>query len=437
MTQLRRFFTFLSKMSRMGQRHLPAVLTFAVFGMFVLGYFESFRWPFPPPKATHGFLKGLLLFVVAACILYRSRLKSRLSGMERLVLGLFIGSFVVSSVFSLVPETSFLFLWYPFIGGSMMYVLSCIRLKRGHIMIAVVISMLLILVTFSFAFISLLFRYEVINLYYFLFLESRAGYLVDQLQQFGKYVGLGPYFMLLPLSMVFLVERKSSLSRRALAGLVYAIALCTAVISNNRIDIVVIAIETAVMIWIIPRRLAVILLILALPVAQLGLMTSERYFGFNLEDRLLRPNAARDIESVEIRFTYWENALRNFRLHPFFGTGPNTYNDITDFPYRQYYDPGVRMYTQRQDVGIGVHNLFLERLSDTGIVGLFSFVALLLYFAKKDVMQAVSRRGERRAWYLLLALSAWSWILYGITDNGYGAQGFVTFFFLRGLMSHI
>jgi hypothetical protein len=39
--------------------------------------------------------------------------------------------------------------------------------------------------------------------------------------------------------------------------------------------------------------------------------------------------------------------------------------------------------------------------------------------------------------YLLYSLGSWSWILYGVTDNGYGAQGFMTFFFLRGLLPHV
>jgi len=156
-----------------------------------------------------------------------------------------------------------------------------------------------------------------------------------------------------------------------------------------------------------------------------------------LEERILRPQKVRDIETVEMRLVYWQNALRNFRLHPLVGTGPNTYNDVTDFPLRRYYDEGVKQYTVRQDIGIGVHNIFIERLSDTGLFGFLTFVVLLLYFARSDIIAVVKRTGERRTRYILFALSSWSWILYGITDNGYGAQGFVTFFFLRGLLHHL
>lgn len=429
--------TYLKRMYTSTRQYIPTLVIIILFCMFPLGYFESLRWLVPPPKATHGFLKGLFLVLIGLCVLYRRELRNRQTHTERLLVGLFVLSFVVSSLFSMVPGTSLLFLWYPLTSGAVLYAFSTVRLTKQHILIIVTISMLLISITFAFAFFSLLFRYDVTNLYYFLFLDHRANFLLDEIRRSGKYVSLGPYIMLLPLSMMFLVDEKASAVRKAIAGLMYAISILTAVISNNRIDVLVVLIQTVVILWIIPRRIAIILLLLAIPMTQLGLTTAQQYFGFNLEERILRPHMTRDIETVEMRFLYWENALRNFRLHPLFGTGPNTYNDVTDFPLRRYYDSGVRQYTVRQDVGIGIHNIFLERLADTGIFGFFTFIALLCYFAKTDLLEILKRKGENRARYILFSLSSWSWVLYGITDNGYGAQGFVTFFFLRGLLRHI
>lgn len=418
-------------------RYVPTLIIVILFVMFPLGYFESLRWILPPPKATHGFLKGLFLTLVILCVLFRQKLRSGMLFSERLVIGLFILSFVISAVFSMVPETSLLYLWYPLIAGAIMYASSTIRFSQQHLVLVVTVAMVLVTATFAFTFFSLLFRYEVTTLYYFLFLPHRANFLLDELRESGKYVSLGPYIMLLPLTLTFLIERRATWARKALAMLMYVMSVLTAVLSNNRIDVLVVAIQTLIVLWLIPRRLAVILLLLIIPVTQLGLTTTEKYFGFNLEERILRPQKVRDIETVEMRLVYWQNALRNFRLHPLVGTGPNTYNDVTDFPLRRYYDEGVKQYTVRQDIGIGVHNIFIERLSDTGLFGFLTFVVLLLYFARSDIIAVVKRTGERRTRYILFALSSWSWILYGITDNGYGAQGFVTFFFLRGLLHHL
>lgn len=405
--------------------------------MFPLGYLESLRWPFPPPKATHGILKGLLIAGASILVLFRYRtIRQQITG-EKLVVTVFLFSFIVSSVFSLSPGTSLLFLWYPFIAAFYIYTFNSLRLNRFHHVLFIGISVGLIVLTFMFAVFSIFSRYEVDNVYYFLFLDHRANYFLEEIRRAGKYVSLGPYFMLLPLSTVFLLDHKAPLVRKILSGVVICVSVLTAVVSNNRIDVLVVAIQLGIILWFIPRRLGVLLLIMIVPISMFGLSVAERYFGFNLEERILRPHYERDLETIDMRYTYWQTALYNFRQYPLFGTGPNTYNEVSDFPLRRYYDRGVVQYTVRPDEGIGIHNLFVERLADTGLFGFFAFVGLLLYYARTDLLALVKRKGKNRARYVMYALSSWSWILYGITDNGYGAQGFVTFFFLRGIIGHL
>lgn len=406
--------------------------------MFPLGYLESLRWPVSPPKATHGILKGLFLLLVVTLVLLKPSLFQKQTRNERIIMALFLLSFALSAFFSLVPETSLLFLWFPLIVGAVMAGFSGISFTRKHILIFISVSIVLVVFTFAFAFFSLMFRYEIDNIYYFLFLDHRANHLLSELRRYGKYVSLGPYIMLLPISAVFLVDRTSSVTRKLLSLLAVLVGVLTAVISNNRIDAIVVGIQLLVLFWFIPRRLAVILLVTAMSMVQLGLFTTEKFFGFNLEERFLRPQYERDLETVDMRFTYWQTAFYNFKKHPVFGTGPNTYNEVSDFPFRRYYDQGTREYTVRPDTGIGIHNLFIERLADTGLIGFSAFIIMLFYFAKMDVLRIIRKRTRtERARYILFSLGSWSWILYGITDNGYGAQGFVTFFFLRGILNHL
>ena len=418
-------------------RYVELAILGCLFLMFPLGYLESFRWPLPPPKATHGILKALVIVLGLLVFYSRSVLKNHQPLGEKIVSTLFLASFVLSSLFSLVPNTSLLFLWYPFIGWTVLYTFSSIRFTKTHFSILLSMMILLITATFVFAFFSLMFRYEVDNIYYFLFQTERARLLLNELRVSGKYVSLGPYIFLYPACMIFLVQLKSSFSRKMLSALVFVMVVLTAVISNNRIDILVVLLQSIAILWLLPRRTAVVLTLLAIPVIYLGLVTSQNYFGYNLIERVFRPHVTRDKETVEMRFVYWQNALLNFRHHPILGTGPNSYNDVTDFPLRRYYDAGLKQYTVRPDVGIGIHNIFIERLADTGIIGFAAFILLLAYFIKTDFLRYFQYSGERRKQYVLLALSSWSWILYGVTDNGYGAQGFVTFLFLRGVLKHV
>lgn len=430
--------TLISKATKRIQPELlESVLVLLLLCMFPLGFLESLRWPLPPPKATHGILKGLSLVVVMILVFFRHRLPRGKKTLETVVVGVFLFSFIISSIFSLSPETSMLFLWYPCIAFLYVYVLQIVRIKEAHITFLIGVSTLLVMGIFMFAIFSIFSRYEVDNVYYFMFLDHRANYFLEEIRKAGKYASLGPYFMLVPLIASLISQPFSTKIQKLSAFVVLCVAVLTAVISNNRIDVLVIGIQMFIMMWFIPRRLAIVLLLLVIPISSFGLSVANRYFGFNLEERILRPHLERDLETIDMRYVYWQTAFYNFREHPILGTGPNTYNDVSDFPLRRYYDAGSGQYTVKADEGIGIHNIFIERLADTGLVGFFAFIWVLMYYFREDVLALVRRKGVDRARYVFFALSSWSWVLYGITDNGYGAQGFVTFFFLRGLLHHL
>jgi hypothetical protein len=431
--------TFISFRDVLFQRQvLEELIFFFLIVIFVLSYLESLRWPLPGPKATHGIVKGLFLVLATLLVVTRKKLKEQKNIRQNLLMTFFVFTYVISAALSFALDAAALHLWYPMIACCVLFALSKISLPKSYQPLLVSISAILVFLTFSFSFFSLMFRYSVDNVYYFIFLDHRANHLLGELRQFGKYVSLGPYLMLAPLTYIFFIQKKATFSRKLLSVFMIFITLLTAVISNNRIDILVFSIQITVLIWLIPRRLAILVLAAIIPVVFFGLMVTEKYFGFNLEERILRPKIQRDIETIDIRFTYWQTALYNFKNAPLFGTGPNSYNDVSIFPIRRYYDQNARNYLWKLDRGIGVHNIFIERLSDTGILGLTAFLLLLFYFLRKDALYFLSTHSiEEKKTYLLFSLGSWSWILYGITDNGYGAQGYMTFFFLRGVINHL
>ncbi len=417
--------------------------------MFIIGFFESFQWPLGIPKATHGILKGFCLLMIGILFFHQfvkkkifkeSKEKNKQVVLKILML-LFLLSYTVSALFSVAPGAAILNLWYPLIATVAIFGISELKFSKIHFNILLLISVFLIFSTFIFAFFSLMFRYSVDNIYYFLFLEHRANALLSELRTAGKYVALGPYFLLFPFSLTFLLDKTKSLSRTLLGLSIYAVVALTAVISNNRIDVLVLAIQSVSILFLIPRKIAIIALICLIPITQFGLYTTEKYFGFSLVERIFRPKVERDLETIDIRFTYWQTAINNFKYYPLFGTGPNSYNEISEFPVRRYYLANVGDkggFTVKEDEGIGIHNVFFERLSDTGLFGLLTFLALLFYFFRKDALQVLRLSDTyQRNKYILLALSSWSWIMYGITDNGFGAQGYVTFFFLRAFIEQL
>lgn len=415
------------------------LISFALLIILMIGYTESLRWLLPGPKATHGIIKGLALLLLASFVFIRQKLQPikdpRLMG---LTMVWFI-SYAVSAAFSQDVETSLLHMWYPFISMMLIYSFSVIRVKKSFFYWFLSLSVLLVFVTFLFSLFSIIFRYSVDNIYYLIFLDHRANFLLDEIRKYGKHASLGPYIMLVPITFYFMVERVGSIYKKLLSFFMLIVALITAVISNNRIDALVYAIHWVTLMLLITRKQAVLLLAPTVLAISFGLLVTQLYFGFNLEQRILRPAVERDQETVTMRFVYWETAMKNFKNFPLFGTGPNTYNTVSDFPLRRYWVDGARQYTIRQDYGIGVHNLFFERLSDTGLFGFFAFVILLTYCLRYDIKNLLRLKSQGKeviAKYILVSLASWSWILYGITDNGFGAQGMIVFFFIRGLILH-
>ena len=68
--------------------------------------------------------------------------------------------------------------------------------------------------------------------------------------------------------------------------------------------------------------------------------------------------------SVGARFDYWRAATRTAADHPWFGTGPGTFQR----PYAQLKSPDAEMARL-------VHNDYLEQFSDSGLVGGLTYLA--------------------------------------------------------------
>lgn len=418
------------------QRNIHQIIRSILYAMFVLGYLESFRWPMLGPKGTHGFLKGLCIILLILMSIFRGRFSKLQNPRMNIALLIFLLSFLVSAVMSQAIESSLLFLWYPLISVSVFFALSFVGIGKKYVKEIIIISSSLILATFLFSILSLMFRENIESLYSFIFLEHRASLLLNELHSTGKYVSLGPYIMLAPLCYIYLV--KGAKMYRLLSICMVFITAFISIVSNHRIDLVVFYLQFLMLILIISKRFAVGLLCGIVLISLVGLTISAQIFNYNILERFYNPEVTRDIETINLRYTYWNTAILNFRNFPLFGTGPNSYNEVSDFPVRRYWDNWTNEYVEKSDVGIGVHNLFIERLSDTGLFGFISFLLVLGLFASTDFKKIIFYKTQsQRSRYILVSLSSWSWILYGITDNGYGAQGFVTFFFLRGILSNL
>jgi hypothetical protein len=89
--------------------HIEAVIICVLFAMFVLGYTESLRWPLGVPKATHGFLKGLMILLCLSIPLIHKFLKKVSKPTEIILTSIFVISFLLSAMFTIDTGAAILY----------------------------------------------------------------------------------------------------------------------------------------------------------------------------------------------------------------------------------------------------------------------------------------------------------------------------------------
>ncbi len=168
------------------------------------------------------------------------------------------------------------------------------------------------------------------------------------------------------------------------------------------------------------------------------------YLSVNIWERfILKFNV--DKQATAARRTLIENAFELFRSHPVGGVGAG------NFPI--YQKPvEIRLTTPKgddlgikiSDIALGPHNIFLEFISETGIIGFSLFVFLLASFVTTDIKLLRSfKKPNYNAknfrvgiTYLLIAISGWLFII-ASQFNSYTKGGLYLFFAFRGIVGSI
>jgi len=116
---------------------------------------------------------------------------------------------------------------------------------------------------------------------------------------------------------------------------------------------------------------------------------------------------------VSARFDYWRAAVQTSRSHPLLGTGPGT-----------FFIPYTAIKRPESEPARLVHNDYLEQASDSGLVGLLAYSALIvggLVWTFKGTCHAetTSAGAGRKDW---LRFSVWlgllGWALQSLLEFG-------------------
>lgn len=179
-----------------------------------------------------------------------------------------------------------------------------------------------------------------------------------------------------------LVRRKGGWWRYPLAALLALGILAT---YTRGVWLAVLFALAAMLVAMRPQALVLLVLAVALMV---GVVTANP--RSDLASRVISTTDPND-PSVVQRLFLWETAINIFRHYPVLGSGPKTFPELRD----RYAVPGLEIYSYHDTPGesikvelLGPHNFYLLALSERGVVGLATFLALLLLLLVRGVRTA-------------------------------------------------
>jgi len=140
------------------------------------------------------------------------------------------------------------------------------------------------------------------------------------------------------------------------------------------------------------------------------------YLGVGMEEVLRQPLTDANF-AIQERLAHWVAALRMWEQAPWLGVGPGNYAAVY---------PSVRLLAWEDPLG-HAHNIYLNVLAETGLVGFLAYSAMILGLGTWLVRRIVQTRGPERA-LALGVLGVWVHLnLHNLVDN----------LFVQGIYLHL
>ena len=143
-------------------------------------------------------------------------------------------------------------------------------------------------------------------------------------------------------------------------------------------------------------------------------------------------NVSTDVSNTE-RINRWNCAVRMFKEKPLLGWGPGTY--MFKYAPFQRYRERTPISTNFGDVG-NAHSEYLGPLSESGLPGMLSFIAIALILVSKGIFLYYNARNKQiKLMALMILLSLTSYLAHGVMNNFlHTDKTSVPFWALMGMM---
>ncbi|WP_299445989.1 O-antigen ligase family protein [uncultured Phascolarctobacterium sp.] len=220
----------------------------------------------------------------------------------------------------------------------------------------------------------------------------------------SHYMHLGGYYViLLPVFLIFLLDDTcfNWLKNKKVLYILFGICFAGFIANNTRGAWIAVGISSLAVLFILgkqyPKKLMCILMIFGLGI---GVIANNSYFSQRFKSIVSKKN-----QSNNERILIWESAYKMFKDYPIIGVGPGNFTDLYQKKYisSKAKEPNLRH----------CHNIFLQVLTENGVIGFCSFVVLYLYFL---IYGFYGYHKYRTYNFLVIGTIILSFMLHGMTE---------------------
>jgi len=177
------------------------------------------------------------------------------------------------------------------------------------------------------------------------------------------------------------------------------------------------------------------LLVLILIGASLSFMVIRSNTSFDILDRFILSDE-KDVNTILYRFDTFSYASSILQAKPLFGVGLGNYK----FYINQRKNAGIRDEASRlhtNETNDNPHSVFIQIITETGVIGFISFIALLFYFLKNDIGLMKNQIDSKNSFLFSCIIASWTLFLYGVFNpfNTIFLNGW--FWYFRGTIEGI
>lgn len=217
------------------------------------------------------------------------------------------------------------------------------------------------------------------------------------------------YIILLPAMMIFTINANNSKYQRIYSGFCTVVSLLAFVYLNTRgAWLALFPVLLFIILYYVPTWKKKIAILGCLFILISGGLAISPSFYSRVQSI---SNSDGKQQSVNERFLMWHSAFQMGMDHPIMGVGMGNYKS----EYQQVY---ISPLAKEPDVG-HAHNNFMQYFAENGIVGLLSYLGLLIAFF------TWSWKRRKNIYAMIMFTSTLALVLYSLTDYtfaGYGAM---------------